>query len=218
MGTPAADERILWKGQPDLSVLARTAFHTRSIGIYFVILIGVALLFGNPNAAVMCTVLGVLALLVLQALAWFSRRTTLYILTDTRLIMRVGMALETRINMPLKHIGAAHLKERGKGFGDIALELNGERLLGYWLLWPHARPFRFSRPQPMLRAVPDAQKVAQLLAEACSAHKEIDQNLIEVKEDAAPAAKPLKGPAATSHPDRRPEPATAGNGLKGAPA
>lgn len=218
MGTPAANERVLWKGQPDLAILARTAFHTRSVGIYFVLLIGISLAFGNTNAALICAVLGIAGLGVLQLLAWISRRTTLYILTDARLILRIGMALETRINIPLKHIGAAHLKERGKDHGDIALELNGERLLGYLLLWPHARPFRLGRPQPMLRAVPEAKKVAQLLAEACAAHEEIEQNLIEIKERPAAVAKPANEPAVQPHPDRRPETAHAGNGLKGAPA
>ena len=35
-------------------------------------------------------------------------------------------------------------------------------------LWPHARPWRVSRPEPMLRCVPDAAGVAQLLSQAWS--------------------------------------------------
>jgi hypothetical protein len=37
------------------------------------------------------------------------------------------------------------------------------------VLWPHARPWYFSPPQPMLRAIPDAAKVAGILASALNA-------------------------------------------------
>jgi hypothetical protein len=53
--------------------------------------------------------------------------------------------------------------------GDIAVTLKGEHRLGYAMLWPHARPWRLSRPQPMLRALPDAARLAQELAQACAA-------------------------------------------------
>jgi len=70
-------------------------------------------------------------------------------------------------------------------------------MLGYMLLWPHARPWRFARPQPMLRSVPDAQAVAAMLAEACSHYAPIERSLTKVKEAKAPAAKPeLEGATA----------------------
>ena len=183
MGTPAKDEKVLWRGRPDVAPLARTAFHTRSVGIYFLVLIALSLAYDNPNAAIVCTVLGREALAILNGLAWLSVRTTLYILTDTRLILRVGMAIETRINIPLKHVTSANLRMRGKSHGDIALTLGGDRLLGYALLWPHVRPWRFARPEPMLRAVPDAKALAAMLAKACAHHGPIEQNLIEIKEE-----------------------------------
>lgn len=183
MGTPAADETVLWKGRPEVSALARTAFHTRSVGIYFLALVGLSAWYGNVNAAVVCTMLGLAAIGILHALAWLSVRTTMYILTDQRLIMRIGMALETRINVPLKHVLAADLRMRGKDHGDIALRLGGERLLGYALLWPHARPWRFARPEPMLRAVPEPEKVAKLLAEACAQVAGTEKTLIDIKDE-----------------------------------
>jgi len=175
MGTPAADEQVLWKGRPDLALLSRTVFHTRSVGIYFAVLIAVSVIMGNVNTAIVCAVLGIAGVSILHGLAWLCRRTTLYILTDTRLIMRIGMAIETRINVPLKHVTSADLKARGNNHGDIALQLGGERLLGYFLMWPHARPWQFAQPQPMLRAIPQAQHVAALLAEACAKHVPIDR-------------------------------------------
>ncbi len=188
MGTPARDEEVLWKGRPDVSLLARTAFHTRSVGIYFAVLIVIAVATGNTTTAVVLTVLAFAALAILYGLAWWSVRTTAYILTDTRMIMRIGMAIETRINVPLKHVTSANLKPRPDGHGDIALELGGERLLGYALLWPHVRPFHITSPQPMLRALPEAERVAALLAETRAEH-----GLIDVKARGAQSAQDSRG-------------------------
>lgn len=222
MGTPAANETVLWKGRPNLPILTRTTFHTRSVALYFVALIAISLAFGNANAALVCAVLGVIGLAILQFLAWLSARSTLYILTDARLIMRIGMAIETRINIPLKHIGSAHLKPRDKGHGDIALEIKGERLLGWLLLWPHTRPFRYSEPQPMMRSIPEAQKVASLLADAVARHEEIERNLIEVKESGAPTGdSQVSGSASSTRAGKQstsPAKGLSQSGLEGAPA
>ena len=182
MGTPQPQEDILWKGRPDRALLARTAFHTHKVGLYFAILVAISAVLGNVTTAIVCAGLGVLAVAILYGLAAISARTTLYILTDTRLILRIGMAIETRVNVPLKHVTSANLRERGNGFGDIALTLAGDRLLGYALLWPHARPWRFASPEPMLRSVPDAKALAATLAKACAKHAPLDQNLIQINE------------------------------------
>ncbi|UAB78020.1 PH domain-containing protein [Erythrobacter sp. SCSIO 43205] len=182
MGTPQPQEAILWKGRPDRALLARTAFHTYKVGGYFALLVAISAALGNVTTAVVCAGLGVMAVAILYGLAAISARTTLYILTDTRLILRIGMAIETRVNLPLKHVQSANLRERGHGFGDIALTLAGERLLGYALLWPHARPWRFASPQPMLRAVPEAKALAALLAKTCAMHAPLEQNLIQINE------------------------------------
>jgi len=220
MGTPATDERILWKGRPDMRVLARTAFHTRSVAIYFAILVAISLAMGNVQSAAIIAALGIAGLGVLNLLAWLSVRSTLYILTDTRLIMRIGMAIETRINVPLKQIAAANLKKRGKDHGDIAVELKGERLLGYLLMWPHVRPFRLARPEPMLRGIAEPETVARMLADARAEHGAIERNLTEIKEPGSTAARPVHG--ATAHAssaatlaDTKP---MSDKGLEGAPA
>ena len=190
MGTPALNERVLWKGRPSVPVLTRTAFHLGSFTVYMAAMVLLAFAFGNVDSAIFLACAGLVGALVIQLIAWRSARSTLYILTDVRLIMRIGMAVETRINIPLKHIEAAHLNMRGREHGDVAVELGGERLLGYLLMWPHARPFRFARPQPMLRSIPDAQEFAAILADACSNYAPIERNLTDVKEVGAGVAKP----------------------------
>jgi hypothetical protein len=222
LGTPQPDERLLWRGRPDVAVLARSAFHTHKLALYFAVLIIVAVASGRSDAAMIAGGLGVALMGILYFLAWLSARTTLYILTDVRLIMRIGMAIETRINVPLKQVKAAHLRERGKRFGDISLELNGDRLLGYLLLWPHARPWRYNHPQPMLRAIPEVEAVAQLMTHARSQYGVIEQNLTEIKgqpvqpvQDSASSAALRPVASATA---RVVEPGLANKGLKGAPA
>lgn len=216
LGTPAADEKVLWKGRPNLPVLARTAFHTRSVGLYVAALSVISLALGKVDTAIVCAVLAVMAYAILYGIAWLSARTTLYILTDARLIMRIGMALEARINIPLKHVSSANLRMRGKEHGDIALQLGGDRLLGYALLWPHARPFRYAQPEPMLRAIPDAEKVAEILAEACAAQVPIEQELTQINAAAPLAARTRGTPAVTGR--RTSETGFANSDMKGAPA
>lgn len=185
MGTPAPDERVLWKGRPALRLLARSAFHTYKAGGYMALLAAIALMTGNSTAAMVAAGLGVVLVGLLYLLAWASARSTLYILTDERLIMRIGIAIETRINIPLKQVTAAHLRLRGKsGHGDIAFTLSGERILGTLLLWPHVRPWHYALPQPMLRAVPDAARVAQMVAEVRARFGAIERPVTPIKDEA----------------------------------
>jgi hypothetical protein len=214
MGTPAPDEKVLWKGRPNLGLLARTAFHTRTLGLYMAALIIVALASGRNDAAIVAAVLGTALLAILYTLAWLSARSTLYILTDTRLIMRIGMAIETRINIPLKQVTAAHFRPRSNGHGDIAFELAGDRLLGTVILWPHMRPWHYNRPQPMLRAVPDAAALAQKIADVRSGFGEIERNLTEIKEAPTRTGQQPTAPQGRTIPVAR----LGEQGLEGAPA
>ncbi|MEL7445127.1 MAG: photosynthetic complex putative assembly protein PuhB, partial [Pseudomonadota bacterium] len=142
--------------------------------IYLVLLAVIGAALGNFDAVAFVVTFGALAIGILYAAAWLTVRNTYYILTDVRLILRIGMAVDKRINLPLKKVGAAHLSDRGKGFGDIALEPVGDHVLSYALLWPHARPLKFAHPQPMLRAIPDAAEVARILADATARYEAIE--------------------------------------------
>lgn len=166
-------EHILWQGSPDWRALARTAFHTRLIAGYFSALAAIALGFalsGSGYTGVVMTVsLGVIGVGLLHLLAWGSARTTIYTLTDRRIVLRIGMALPKCINLPLKLVGAVDLATRADGTGDVLLTVTGRQRLGYITLWPHARPWKLATPQPMLRAVPGAAEVAALVARTCLA-------------------------------------------------
>jgi hypothetical protein len=218
LGTPAADEKVLWKGRPTHRVLARTAFHTRTLGLYMAALAVIGVATGRYDAALVAGGLAVVLVALLSFLAWLSARSTLYILTDARLIMRIGMAIETRINIPLKQVKAAHLRDRGAGHGDIAFELNGDRLLGYVLLWPHVRPWRYAHPQPMLRAVPDAAALAQMIAQVRAQYGDIAQNLAETVDEAPAHQPPVAAAARVAVINRVGDTGLGDKGLEGAPA
>jgi Bacterial PH domain len=171
-------EIILWQGAPSWIALAHRAFHVRHVAVYFAVFliwrVTVTLADGGPVAAAAISALWILlpalaAAGLLSVLAWLFAATTRYTITSRRVVMQIGVALPTIINIPFRRVAAVALKTYKSGSGDIPLQTLGEDQIAYLLLWPHVRPWRFARPEPMLRAVPDAVRVAEILAQAAAA-------------------------------------------------
>lgn len=168
-------ERMLWQGAPRWQDLAVHAFHARKVIWYFA---GLALAqavyrYAEGQSLLEATspfqwmmVMGLIVAAMLTGLAYLSARTTVYTVTNKRLVMRVGMALPVTINLPFSQIDGASLRLFSNGSGDIPLKLTAKERVAYLLLWPHARPFHFSHPQPCLRCIPKADDVAGLMAAA----------------------------------------------------
>jgi Bacterial PH domain len=167
-------EAILWQGSPDWKRLALSAFRIRGVAIYFGLLMAFGAVQGAWTGVLVTLVAGLLGIAILTLIAWGAARTTLYTLTNKRVVMRIGIALPKCINLPLSLIESADLALAKDGTGDIPLAVTGAQRLGYAVLWPHARPWKLAVPQPMLRAVPDAANVAQMLARACGTRATID--------------------------------------------
>ena len=170
-------EKLLWQGSPDWRVLARRAFHLRKLVAYFgaLLVLRLAILVNDGAAlteALRSTVgplaLASLGLALVALMAWLSARSTVYTLTDKRVVMRIGIVLTLTFNIPFKRIAAAGLHLDAGGSGDLPLTLLGTDRIAYLHLWPHARPWRLGRPEPMLRSVPQAALVARVLTEAWS--------------------------------------------------
>lgn len=170
-----ADEHILWQCAPNWRSLYRRALHGRTLAIYFSLLLVLraanVLWEGGSVADAVVAVLwlapiALFALGVLALVAWLTARATWYTLTDRRVIMRVGIVLEITFNFPYKVIDAAGLHLYPNGTGDIPFRFMEGEQIAYVHLWPHARPWRLRRTEPMLRCVPDAERVAELLARA----------------------------------------------------
>lgn len=164
-------EHILWQGAPDWRALAREALLTRWIAGWFVLLAlwrGLAAgegVMGMLGAGVPLLLLGAAAVLILWGVAWAMARAAVYTLTNRRVVMRIGAALQVTFNLPFKQIETASLDLRKGGTGTIALRLTEGSKIAYLVAWPHVRPWHMARTEPALRCIPDAGRVAALIAE-----------------------------------------------------
>lgn len=169
-----ASERLLWQGSPDWKMIARDALHLRGLSLYFAVLLlwrGANAMSGGSLREALIAVawlapLALLALATLSVLAWLTARTSVYTLTDRRVVMRVGIVLTVTFNLPYRMIDAASLHADAEGRGDIAISLAGDGRIAYAHLWPHVRPWQIRRTQPMLRGLPAAREVATILGAA----------------------------------------------------
>jgi hypothetical protein len=133
--------------------------------------------------------LGLTALGLLAAVAWFSSKTTLYTITDKRVVMRIGIVLTLTFNLPFKRITGAALKPMGGHVGDIALSLTQADRIGWIHLWPHARAWHLEHPEPTLRCLPDAETVGQLLLSAWRVAHPAEQAMTSAPVPSAAVAK-----------------------------
>ncbi|MDP3265151.1 MAG: photosynthetic complex putative assembly protein PuhB [Tabrizicola sp.] len=180
---PPLGEDILWQGKPATYALARDAYGLHWIAGYFAVIIlwRAATGYGDGGPAMAAAMglpylmLAVLGLGVVYGLAWIQARTTVYTLTSARVVMRIGAALPVTFNLPFKQVGAANLDLRRDGTGTIALDTLGSTRISYLIAWPHVRPWRTSKTEPALRSIPDARRVAGLLAEAAEARVAMPQ-------------------------------------------
>lgn len=188
-------EVILWQGRPALLPLAKEALALNWVLGYFAILIlwriGVSstvMPFGNAIlTALPFVVLAAIAAAIILAIAWVQSKATVYTITSERVAMRIGAALTLTLNLPFPKIAAADLDLRKSGTGTIALRSTGKVKLSYLILWPHVRPWHMKQTQPALRCIPDAAKVAAILAEAAETR---------VSQPSIARAEPFAGPVA----------------------
>lgn len=168
-------EVLLWQGRPAWWPLAVRAFHVRKVAFYFALfmawrfaaaLVDGGSLLSATVAALWLIIPGALSVAALCGLGYLYARTTRYRITSRRVLMQFGVALPMTLNVPFRIVGTAGLKVYADGTGDIPLAITGERRAAYLLLWPHVRPWKAARAEPMLRAVPNAAKAADILSKA----------------------------------------------------
>jgi hypothetical protein len=168
-------ESLLWQGKPTLSALATRVFHVWSVAIYFVALISAHAIYrimqGVPwselsgtlawQSALGCSVVG-----VLYFLARAYSRSTLYTVTDRRVVIRSGVALSLIVNVPLTKVRSAGLKRWRDGTGDILLTPSEGVTFSWILLWPNVRPWHYRTVQPLLRGIEAPEHLAEVLRQA----------------------------------------------------
>jgi hypothetical protein len=197
-GELPAGESILWQGAPNWVTMAQQAFHVRAVAVYFALMLGwrttAAVIGGEApakalQAAISVAPIALLAVGILAFLAWLNSRTTVYTITNRRVVMRFGAAIPKAINIPFGIIDSAALKPLPHGTGDLALTLKAPNKIAFLHLWPHARPWKMSAPEPTFRSLPNAQAVASILASAIA-----DQVPIELARASDPAREPSRVP------------------------
>lgn len=160
-------ETLLWEGRPGLRSLVFHVLGTRFVVLYMLGLGAVALWMTISGRSLVgqLVMLGVLAAVLYGLLMLYGRmivKSTTYAITDQRILIRKGIALDGVLNIPFSRVANLSWQQHGDGSGDIAIEMAGGRI-AYFFLWPHARPWRFFRAQPSLRAIPEVAEVAETL-------------------------------------------------------
>jgi hypothetical protein len=159
-------EEILWYGRPQTLALLRRAYRADFVAIYFAGLAIWAAVEGSTTGVLGAFAAAGVSLGLLALLAFMTARTTFYMITNRRVVIRVGVALTVFHNLPFGQIQSAALRAFADGAGDgLDRYVAGQRVF-YWSLWPCARPLRFSEPEPALRAVANAREVARVLTRA----------------------------------------------------
>lgn len=168
-------ETILWQGRPSARLFSRHYLKKHWIAGYFLLLtiwsVAGGLYDGRPvlgiafSVAVLCA-LGAIVISMIEFYAWAVEKTTVYTITNHRIVIRFGVAFSMTLNLPFKQISTVSKGDlRGKA-GHLAIKLLRGHRMSWLVQWPHVRAWRFSEPEPSLVCLPDAQKAAEILAVA----------------------------------------------------
>jgi Bacterial PH domain len=174
-----ANESLLWQGSPDWRIVARDVLHLNKLLLYFGLLLAwvvVSSVWQGQGALdtlwrlAIITPIPALALGLVATGAWLIAKTSVYTLTNRRVVMRIGIVLSVTFNLPLRQVHAVSMRANRDGSGDILLQLAATDQIAYLHMWPHVRPWHLRRAEPMLRSVPDASRVAEQICTALAAH------------------------------------------------
>ncbi len=191
-----AGEGVLWQGSPRWWSLAQRALHIRTLSIYFALMVtwsiasaftgggtlGDAAIASGTSLGLALLCLGVL-LVIGKALA----SATLYTITNRRIVFKVGVALPMTINIPFTAIESAAVKRHADGTEDVVLMLLPHHKIAWLALWPHARPWRVKRAEPMLRAIPVTSGAPGIISRALAASAEMPVVAVDLEQRTDPA-------------------------------
>ena len=167
-------EVILWQGRPNWLRLTIESLNLWWVIGYFGLLAAWRFLsvidympFGTSiSASIPFLFVAAFVGLLLCSVGYIQAKATLYTITNRRVAMRIGAALTVTLNLPFTKIDNAAVAIKRGGFGNIAFETSGKTKFSYFVLWPHARSWYCSKPQPTLRCIADIEKVSSILGDA----------------------------------------------------
>lgn len=168
-------EIILWQGAPASGLVSRQITKTRWIAGYFAILAiwnaSAGIYDGQTAGAILFStaalvIMAALAIGLLEAFAWGVHRTTMYTITNKRVVMRIGVALSATFNLPFTRIVSVDMREDANGAGDLALTLAPGDKLSWLVFWPHVRGFRKGALMPQMICLTDVAIAGNVLSAA----------------------------------------------------
>ena len=173
----APGETVVWTGKPSWRRVARDAMHLRGVTAYFGLLFVLdayqAWMKAIPphqalHDSVPLVAITALAVAILTAIAWMIGRSR-YTITNRRVILRYGLALPATLSIPMSQIACTAVANNGDRTADIALVLKSGNRMPYLKLWPHARAWHVTEPQPVMRCLVGGEAIATTLARALQA-------------------------------------------------
>ena len=184
-----ASEKVLWQGSPCAWLIARRIFFLPHLFFYFLILSCMALIVNSEVLSLRDLLvkfsfymsLGIVAIFILLAISYLISSTTVYSITDKRVVMRIGIVLNLSLNIPFGRIETAACKTYPDKSGDISLNLVPDNKIAYLHLWPHCRPWFFSSPRPRLSCLKDIEVVASCLTSSWEEQKKLVVNRVNVE-------------------------------------
>ncbi len=204
-----AGERLLWQGRPAATALGLHAMRIGVVAAYFGLVLAACALVAHHNGAGAHTLavsllhraeLAAVPLALIALYAWAVAASTTYSITSRRVVVQSGLALPVSFNIPFARIDAAALRLYRGGAGDLTLRLRKGDKVSFFALWPHVRPWRMAQTEPMLRCVPAAAAVADILAAALAEHARTEALPAAAASAASAAPRPARQPELLDQP------------------
>lgn len=181
---PPEGEQILWQGKPAWWSFTKRALHVRKVATYF-LLVGIwfaytSLRDGKGINYALGDFFGqiVIGALVCGGLVMIGRwmvKGSLYTITSQRVVMRIGAAWQASINLPFAQVESVDQNKHRDGHSDLMIRMDPRERLSYIFFWPHVRPWRLSRPEPMLRSLAEGDEAVGVLVDALKRYVESEQ-------------------------------------------
>jgi len=188
-------EQIVWQGHPQWRSLAIHTFHLRKVTLYFSALIGFSVFSnytaGTDSATILSGLawqlsIGLTCIALLALLARAYAKSTLYTVTNERLVMRYGVALPMMINIPWSKVSKGDLQTFSDGTGNLALTPTSDQKVSYLMVWPHVRAWRWNPVCPTLKSIPDPQSLAVKVASMLTNRGSHQTNELQSSSDSSP--------------------------------
>ncbi len=169
-----AEEKLLWSGRPDWRGLAYQSFGLKYLILYFIggafyaiskmdriFSLDVFLMSFYPYF-----LSGLLAGIVLSAIAYFQAINISYVITEKRVIIRSGAALIFLLNAPFKKISSIDKQKLRNGMVNISFTTISRKRIPYLSCWPSVKPWSIFNPKPAFRCIQWGNELEKIMLDA----------------------------------------------------